>query len=113
MLFKNTSPKVHLCEQHALYLLTHSSGLVDFSEQFVEWRHQIGVQDNRRSKNIKNKACKFHASCVREEQRNNPTVREIKNILKNTSKRKFWLAATNEKKEKLNKKIENKGRKEK
>jgi hypothetical protein len=71
----NIPPKVHCIDCHACQMFILLGGLGDFSEQFVERRHQIGKKDNWRSQGMRDRFRKFDCHSIWEEQRLNPAVK--------------------------------------
>jgi hypothetical protein len=70
-------PKLHAIQDHLYDQLRLYQGIVDFSEQFVEKRHQLGKRDTWRSRGLRDKARKFASQSRWEEQRINPVVKQL------------------------------------
>lgn len=84
---KNVPPKVHVIEHHIHAHFDLYDGLVDFSEQFVERRHQYGKRDNWRSRGLRNKTRKFCSHAKWEEQRIHTDVKRVHTEVQKKRKR--------------------------
>jgi hypothetical protein len=66
------TPKIHVLEDHFLFQLSSYKGLGDYSEDFVEQAHQIGIREESRTLAIRDRSCAAELHCKREHKRSLP-----------------------------------------
>jgi hypothetical protein len=81
------TPKCHGLEDHACDQLEILKGLGDFSENWVEQLHQLGLKNNRRIKTTRNRNRKYKLYPQWEQLSGNPNIQRIKKEVNEKRKR--------------------------
>jgi hypothetical protein len=71
------SPKLHVLEDHLFNQLSTFKGLDDYSEDFVEQAHQVGMCEESQTFTIRDRNCIAEIHCHNEHKRSLPAVKKI------------------------------------
>ena len=84
----NVSPKLHILEDHLYMQLSTFKGLADYSEDFVEQAHQVGIREEARTFTMKDRDRIALIHCRNEHKRSLPSVKTIQAAVAEKSSRK-------------------------
>jgi hypothetical protein len=84
----NISPKLHVLEDHLFSQLSLFQGLGDYSEDFVEQAHQIGMREEARTFAMRDRNRIALIHCRNEHKRSLPAVKEIQAAVAEKTSRK-------------------------
>jgi len=73
----SVAPKLHVLEDHFYSQLSLFKGLGDYSEDFVEQAHQIGMREEARTFTMKDQHRIAQIHCWNKHKRSLPTVKQI------------------------------------
>ena len=97
-------PKIHGMEDHLIEQMKQYKGIGDFTEDFVEQSHQVGVRDELRTKNLKRTRAAISHSHWEWKRNSHSMIRakeEIQNKFQQRKKRKM-VAGEKKVQQKLN-----------
>jgi hypothetical protein len=84
----SVSPKLHVLEDHLYSQLSLFKGLGDYSEDFVEQAHQVGIREEARTFAMKDRNRIAEIHCRNEHKRSLPSVKNIQAAVAEKSSRK-------------------------
>jgi hypothetical protein len=84
----SVSPKLHVLEDHLYSQLSLFKGLGDYSEDFVEQAHQVGMREEARTFAMKDRNRIAEIHCRNEHKRSLPAVKNIQAAVAEKSSRK-------------------------
>jgi len=83
----SVTPKLHVLEDHLLSQLSIFIGLGDYSEDFVEQAHQVGIREEARTFAIKDRKRVAEIHCHNEHKRSLPAIKNIQAAVAEKSSR--------------------------
>ena len=104
-------PKLHLLEDRTVEQVKEKGGVAEKTEDYIEKAHQLGMKDDRRTNNMKDKNLAAVSQSHWETTANDPNVKAKKLLVKNNNKRKMTMPSKAEERDALSKNNRNQRRK--